>query len=134
MTLVDTSVWIDFFAGRELPHVLLLESIIDSNDQLALCGLILTEILQGIRTDAAYERTRLRLQPLVLLPMDEAIFVQGADIYRSLRKRGVTIRRTNDCLIAAVALTYGTPLLHADADFERIGRAYPLASAHRSVT
>lgn len=129
MTLVDTSVWIDFFAGRELPHVRLLEEIIETNDGLALCGVMLTEILQGIRSDAAYERTRARLRPLLLLPMDEQVFVKGAEIYRSLRKRGVTIRRTNDCLIAAVALVYDVPLLHADTDFARIARAFPLAFA-----
>lgn len=126
MTLVDTSVWIDFFAGRDLPHVETLVAKIDANDELALCGLVLTEILQGIRSDVAYERTRERLRPLAMLPMDERIFVKGADIYRSLRRRGVTIRRTNDCLIAAVALAYDVTLLHADADFERIGRAFPL--------
>ncbi len=80
MTLVDTSVWIDFFAARDLPHVRRLEAIIEANDGLALCGLVLAEILQGIRSDAAYERTRARLRPLVLLPMDEQIFVKGADI------------------------------------------------------
>lgn len=129
MTLVDTSVWIDFFAGRDAPHTRVLESLVLSDHDLALCGIVLTEVLQGIRSDPAFEQTRARFKPLALLPMDESTFVKGAEIYRTLRKRGVTIRRTADCLIAAVALNYGVALLHADADFDRIAQVFPLEMA-----
>ena len=117
MILVDTSVWIDFFAGRELPHVTILEQLILDNQDLALCGIILTEILQGISADATYRRIRRDLTHLVMLPMHDAVFVRAADIYRSLRKRGITIRRTNDCIIAATALEHESYLLHNDKDF-----------------
>ena len=126
MTLVDTSVWIDYFAGRPLPHVAALVELIEARDDLALCGLVLTEVLQGIRTDDDYDRVLTHFRTLTLLPMEHSIFVLGADIYRKLRRRGTTIRRTNDCLIAAVALSYEIALLHADADFDRIARTYPL--------
>lgn len=129
MILVDTSTWIDFFAARDLPHTRVLERFIEADDDLALCGLILTEVLQGIRSDRDYKRTRAQLRSLPLLPMEESIFVKGAEIYRTMRKRGVTIRRTNDCLIAAVALSFDVPLLHADIDFDRIGRVFPFATA-----
>lgn len=132
MILVDTSVWIDFFAGRRLPHTRVLERSIEADDDLALCGLILTETLQGIRNDRDYERTRAKLRSLLLLPMEESIFVKGAEIYRAMRKRGLTIRRTNDCLIAAVALSFEVPLLHADVDFDRIGRVFPLDAAENT--
>jgi len=130
--LVDTSVWIDFLLGRDLPHVETLETLISADEDLALCGLVLTEILQGIRDDVDYERTRARLRPLPLLPMDEPVFLKAAEIYRALRRQGVTIRRTNDCLIAAVAIIFGVALLHADADFDRIAAVYPLTPAARS--
>ena len=120
MILVDTSVWIDFFAGRELPHVTMLEQLTVDNQDLALCGIILTEILQGISTDATYRKIRRNLSPLVMLPMHDSVFVRAADIYRSLRKRGITIRRTNDCIIAATALEHEARLLHNDRDFEPI--------------
>jgi len=57
--------------------------------------------------------------------MDVRVFLRAAAVYRGLRKRGITIRRTNHCLIAAVALTFDVPLLHA-VDFDRIARVFPL--------
>jgi predicted nucleic acid-binding protein len=124
--LVDTSVWIDFFAGRDLPHVATLERLILENEDLALCGIILTEILQGIADDTTHRRVRRYLGPLIMLPMPEAVFVRAANIYRKLRKQGVTIRKTNDCIIAATVLEHHCYLLHNDKDFVRIAKHYPL--------
>ncbi len=126
MILVDTSVWIDFFAGRDLPHVATLEQFILDNEDLALCGIILTEILQGIADDATHRRVRRYLSPLIMLPMHEAVFVRAADIYRKLRKQGITIRKTNDCIIAATALDHHCQLLHNDKDFASMAKHYPL--------
>ncbi len=120
MIVVDTSVWIDFFAGRDLPPVKTLEQSILDNEDLALCGIILTEILQGIAADATYRRVRRYLSPLIMLPMHEAVFVRAADIYRKLRTRGTAIRRTNDCIIAATTLEHECQLLHNDKDFAPI--------------
>jgi predicted nucleic acid-binding protein len=78
MILVDTSVWIDFFAGRDLPHVAKLEQSILDNEDLALSGIILTEILQGIADDTTYRRVRRYLGVLILLPMPESVFVRIA--------------------------------------------------------
>jgi len=124
--LVDTSVWIDFFAGRDLPQVDTLEHALRDNDDLALCGMVLTEILQGIRDDATYRRVRRYLSALIMLPMPEAVFIRAADVYRHLRKQGITIRKTNDCIIAATALEHHCPLLHNDKDFAPITERFPL--------
>ena len=126
MILVDTSVWIDFFAGRDLPHVATLEQFIHDSQDLALCGIILTEILQGIANDTTHRRVRRYLAPLILLPMPEAVFVRAADIYRRLRKQGTTLRKTNDCIIGATVLEHHCRLLHNDKDFASIARHYPL--------
>ena len=64
MILVDTSVWIDFFAGRDLQHVSALEQSIIENEDLALCGIIMTEILQGIADDATHRRVQRYLVPV----------------------------------------------------------------------
>ena len=126
MILVDTSVWIDFFAGRDLPHVATLEKFILDNENLALCGIILTEILQGISDDTTYRRVQQNLSPLIMLPMPPAVFVRAADIYRNLRKQGITIRKSNDCIIAATAVEHRCQLLHNDKDFTPIGKYFPL--------
>lgn len=126
MILVDTSVWIDFFAGRDLPQVVTLEQFILDNEDLALCGIILTEILQGIADDTTHRRVRRYLDPLIMLPMPETVFVRAADIYRKLRKQGITIRKTNDCIIAATALEHHCQLLHNDMDFAPMVKHFPL--------
>lgn len=130
MIFVDTSVWVDFFAGRDLRHVATLERLILDEEDLALCGIVLTEILQGIANDSAYHRVRQRLRPLIMLPMPETVFIKAADIYRSLRKQGTTIRKTNDCIIAATVLEHQCRLLHNDKDFEPIAEYFPLQTVN----
>ncbi len=126
MILVDTSVWIDFFSDRNLPHVATLEQFIQESDDLALCGIIMTEILQGIADDTSHRHVQRYLDPLIMLPMPQSVFIKAADIYRKLRKKGITIRKTNDCIIAATALEHRCQLLHNDKDFIPIANHFPL--------
>jgi predicted nucleic acid-binding protein len=58
MILVDTSVWIDFFNGKNLPHVETLETLISQEANMAICGVILTEVLQGISNDKEHKLTQ----------------------------------------------------------------------------
>ena len=126
MILVDTSVWIDLFRGVEAPHVSRLEAAVLADDTLAICGINLTEVLQGVADEPTYRRVRRRLSELVLLPLDERSFVDAAGLYRTLRARGVTVRKTNDCIIAASAMQHGCALLHNDRDFTAIAKHLPL--------
>jgi predicted nucleic acid-binding protein len=120
MLLVDTTVWIDFFAGRPAPWVDYLEKIILQKEDVCLCGVVLTEILQGISTEKHYKQVLTTMNSLVFLPMEYDVFVAAADIYRYLRAKGITVRKTIDCLIAAVALENDVSLLHCDRDFDPI--------------
>ena len=117
MVLIDTSVWIDFFLSKPYPHVNTLENLILNREDLCLCGIVLTEVLQGIREDSEFKRTRDLLTNLILLPMEYSIFLRSAEIYRTLRKKGITIKKPVDCMIAAVAIENDIPLLHNDKDF-----------------
>lgn len=117
MVMVDTTVWIDFFGGKSQPHVKLLETLINERDDICICGIILTEILQGIREDTAYKKTKRLLENLIFLPMHYSSFVLSAEIYRKLRRKGITIRKTMDCMIAAVAIENDIALVHNDRDF-----------------
>ena len=58
MVLIDTTVWIDFFAGRELSHATVLESLIKDRGNICICGIILTMVLQGIREKVNLEKQR----------------------------------------------------------------------------
>jgi predicted nucleic acid-binding protein len=126
MTLVDTSVWIDFLAARNTAQVGALESFIDKREDLCLCGVILTEVLQGIRDDKQHKQTESVLSSLIYLPMDQSTFLLAANIYRTLRSRGITIRNPVDCMIAAVCIEQKADLLHNDRDFDYIANVFGL--------
>jgi predicted nucleic acid-binding protein len=119
--IVDTSVWIDFFAGRDTWQVKLLAQELQDEHPVGLTDVVYTEILQGIRHDSdllAIERQLLALDILRLEGLDA--FRSAAQLYRAARREGLTIRRTADCLIAAVCVRADRPLLHHDADFDRL--------------
>ena len=120
MVLIDSSVWIDFFSGRSLPHVREMESIIEPREDISICGIILAEVLQGIRNDNEFRQTKRLLNTLIFLPMPYSVFLRSAEIYRKLRKKGITVRKPLDCMIASVAIENNILLLHNDKDFEPI--------------
>ena len=124
MVLVDTTVWIDFFSGHSLPHVKALEDLLMNREDLCICGIILTEVLQGIRKDSEFERTRGLFSNLIFLPMRYTTFLKSAEIYRFLRHKGITIRKSVDCMIASVALENEIPLLDNDKDFDPIEKHF----------
>ncbi len=117
MVLVDTTVWIDLFSAQPGGQVKSLENLIEEREDICVCGIILTEVLQGIRKDSEYRKTRDLFRNLIFLPMQYSVFLRAAEIYRQLRRRGITIRRSLDCIIASVAIENDVPLLHNDKDF-----------------
>jgi len=120
MILVDTTVWIDFFTGKPTPQVDILELLISEGHDICVCGLVLTEVLQGVREEKQYKKIRTYFNHLVFLPMTQTMHFHSAEIYRSLRKKGITIRKPIDCMIASVAIAHKIQLLHNDKDFTPI--------------
>jgi predicted nucleic acid-binding protein len=126
MVLVDTTVWIALFSGLNTPQVTVLESLIVRKEDVCLCGVILTEVLQGIRDDKAYAKTQVIFLDLLYLAMTRETFLLAAHMYRSLRARGITIRNPVDCMIAAVCIENNVALLHNDRDFDHISKHFDL--------
>ena len=127
MIVVDTSVWIDVLNATSTRAADRCVSLIEDGEPVALTDVVLTEILQGLRSDeeARLAERQLRAFPILRLDgLDD--FVLAADLYRTARAAGVTIRKTLDCLIAAPCVRTGAPLLHADADFDRLAACTPL--------
>lgn len=120
MVLVDTTVWIDFFAARSSGHVDALENLIRNREDICTCGIVLAEVLQGIKKDSEFKKTRDLFNNLLFLPMPYPVFLKAAEIYRGLRRIGFTIRKSVDCMISSVAIENDIPLLHNDKDFEAI--------------
>jgi len=126
MVLVDTTVWIDFFTARSSDHVVALENLIRDREDICICGIVLTEVLQGIGKDSEFKKTRDLLTNLLFLPMPYPVFLKAAEIYRDLRRKGITIRKTVDCMIASVAIENNIPILHNDKDFKAIEDVFGL--------
>jgi len=127
MIVVDTSVWIDVLGGRRTRQARRCIELIERGDPVALTDVIFAEILQGLRSEkeAKLVEQHLRAFPMLRLEgLDD--FALAAGLYRTARRAGVTIRNTLDCLIAAPCVRTGAPLLHADADFDRLASCSPL--------
>jgi predicted nucleic acid-binding protein len=126
MVMVDTTVWLDFFSAHSYPHVKTLGNLILNREDICICGIILTEVLQGIRKDSEFRRTRDLFATLIFLPMRYSSFLRSAEIYRKLRRKGITIRKPVDCMIASIAIENEIPLLHNDKDFLPIEKSFGL--------
>ena len=124
--LVDSTVWIDFFKGARTPGTEKLLELIEAREDLCVCGFVLTEVLQGIRDEKQFVATRHQMENLIYLNDDRSTFELAATIYRNLRKQGLTIRNSVDCLIAAVVIQHNVALLENDRDYRFIDEHYPL--------
>ncbi len=121
MIVVDTSVWVDVINEVETQQASRCIQLLEDGAPVALTDVVLTEILQGFREerDARKVERHLRAFPVLRLEsLDD--FALAAKLYRVARRRGVTIRKTLDCLIAAPCVRDRVPILHADDDFDRL--------------
>jgi len=118
MILVDSSVWIDYFNGRLTPQTRFVRGRL-GDEKFGTGDLILTEVLQGFRTEAAFEQARSFLLSFEAFELaGVANTLAAAQNYRRLRAKGVTVRKTIDVLIATFCITGGYTLLHSDRDFD----------------
>jgi len=116
--LVDSSVWIDYFTGKKTPAAEKLDSLL-GQDLVAIGDLMLVEVLQGFRADKDYRRAKELLLSLTVVNMlDTAIALKSAANFRKLRKKGITVRKTIDAIIATYCIENKLPLLHSDKDFK----------------
>jgi predicted nucleic acid-binding protein len=121
--VVDTSVWIDYFRNAPTWQVAHFDRLLAADEAIGLTDLVFTEVLLGLRderTVRTIEDLLLAHDVLHLRDLDD--HRRAANLYRSCRQKGVTIRSTIDCLIASVCIREEAPLLHADVDFDRLAR------------
>ena len=130
MILADSSVWIDFFNGVKSAEADKLNEVLGL-EEVIIGDLILTEVLQGFRSDSDYKvakRTLTSLSVHELLGQEMAI--KSANNFRKLRKKGITIRKTADIIIATYCIENKIPLLFTDKDFLPFVDNLRLKSAH----
>ena len=81
------------------------------------------ELLAGTRSRREYTGLRARLLALPQLALRGLPdFETAAELHRTCRRKGETVRKLIDCLIAAVAIREGVMVLHNDRDFEVLAR------------
>jgi len=122
MIVVDSNSWADFFNGLQTPHVVRLDAALEAEADLAVLPIIVTEVLQGFRTDTGFQRARRLLVSLPIIQPTVACHVRAASLFRTLRRKGVTVRGAVDCVIAQACLDVDAELLSPDGDFEQIAR------------
>jgi len=130
MTVVDTTVWIDVLQGRSNARSQWLSRNL-TVESLALTDLILCEILQGVHRDASFPLFQQDLLRFSILETGGAdLAVASAKNYRALRKQGITIRSTIDCMTATFCIREGYQLLHNDRDFDPFEKHLGLKVIH----
>lgn len=120
MILVDTSAWVEFLRDTGSLVCVRVDELLDGD--MATCDPIRMEVLAGARDEHHLQDLRRLLARAAIVPLRPADYESAAVLYRTCRRRGETVRKLIDCLIAAVAIRVGAALLHADADFDVLAR------------
>ena len=129
MIVVDSSVWISYFSSSaQTPQTRVLDDLL-GRERVVVGDLILAEVLQGFRSDRDDRDAKSLLASLDYRSMiGREIALMSAANYRRLRKKGITVRKSIDCLIATFCITERLPLLHADDDFRAFEKHLGLVS------
>lgn len=118
MIIVDSSVWIDYFNGNNTREADILDNLLDYQE-VAIGDLIMLEVLRGFRSDKDYLLAKSHLGSLIQFNLlNSALALKATEHYRKLRKKGITVRKTADVIIATFCIEHNHPLLYSDRDFK----------------
>ena len=120
MILVDTSAWVEFLRDTGSVVCILVEELLAAD--IAVCEPVRMEVLAGARDESHLLDLRRLLARAVVIPTQTTDYEDAAALYRRCRREGETVRKLMDCLIAAIAIRAGVPILHNDADFDALAR------------
>ncbi len=129
MIMVDSGVWIDYFNGVDNKQTVTLNDTLGIKPVVA-GDLILTEVLQGFREDKDYKTAKLLFDELTIFDLvGKDMAIKSAENFRALRKRGITIRKPTDVIIASFCIEKKIPLLFSDKDFKPFVKNLGLTAA-----
>ena len=118
MVIADSSVWITFQrdpnsdAGRELDRLLAV-------DEVTMVGPVLVEVLQGSRSDEAFDFFASRLTALSYVETNQDTWVMAGELNLRLRRQGDMLS-LGDLLISTLALKHDLTVYSLDGDFGRV--------------
>lgn len=127
LILVDTSAWVEFLRDTETQVCTTVDDLLQG--EIATCDPIRLEVLAGARDESHLDDLRRLLAIASVISLVPSDYEDAAALYRTCRRRGETVRKLIGCLIGAVAIRAGVPVLHADSDFEVLARHTPLQMA-----
>lgn len=123
MILVDTSAWIEFLRSTGHPAHVTLKYHLQRRAPIVTTEVVIMELLAGTRGRREHGRLRAKLLALPQLRLRGLPdFEQAAALYRACRRKGESVRKLIDCLIAAVAIREAARVLHNDRDFDVLAR------------
>lgn len=120
MILVDTSAWVEYLRDTGSAACDRVDAVLD--EEIAICDAIRMEVLAGARNERHLQALRRLLARATIFPTDPGHYDEAATLYRICRQEGEPVRKLIDCLIGAVAIRAGTPVLHNDSDFDVLAR------------
>ena len=120
MTLVDTSAWIEYLRDTGSAACNRVDLLLE--EEIAVCDAIRMEVLAGARNERHLNDLRRLLARATVLPTEPTHYDDAVTLYRICRQEGETVRRLIDCLIGAIAIRSGVPVLHNDSDFSVLAR------------
>ena len=126
MIIVDTSAWVEFTRNTGSAVCRELQAL--SNEELAICDVVRMEVLAGARSELELNSLIRVLDRAVLLPMRPEDYEDAAALYRLCRRQGETVRSLIDCVVGALAVRVGVPILHRNGDFYTLARHTPVES------
>ena len=130
MIFVDTSIWAAYFNGEDIYEVSFLDDVLAREEQpIAVLPIVITEVLQGFRSDSGFKQAGELLRRLTILDLSLDSYIRAAELFRRMRQKGVTVRGTVDCLIAQACVESGAELLTLDKVFALVARHTKLALA-----
>jgi predicted nucleic acid-binding protein len=130
VVIVDTTVWIDYLRGTENAETRWLDRELQ-RQRLGVTDLVLCEVLQGIRDQGTFARVKADLLKFQVFDSGGVeLAVAAAQNYRELRRRGYTVHKTIECLIATLCLEARHELLHRDRDFDCFEKVLGLRVVH----
>ena len=119
--LVDTSTWVDFLNDFPSPAADALAELLQGDDDVCTCGIVVAEVFQGLHRDQGRDSIRRSFEDMIFLePPGIRLYLRAAGLYRALRERGTSVRSTVDCIVAALAEDCGCDLLARDRDMDAI--------------
>jgi predicted nucleic acid-binding protein len=117
--LVDTSAWVDFLNGFPSEAADDLAELLDGDDEVCTCGIVVAEVFQGLRQERGRDAIRHSFESMTFVePSGIHVYLRAAELYRALRQKGKTVRSTIDCVVATIAEQAGCELLARDRDID----------------